>query len=131
MKKFRLVYLTLLLMLSAGLAAQAQQGTTPGGVQYSTADMSMFTKDAGNGTIALYYGYGSAITSAYVYELVGPKTSGNKADIADVLTKKVSSSVPFIGFEKRSGNCATAEAAIRQKSGTSVSVRCQGQYRGD
>jgi len=119
-------------VLGGGTASSSSSssGTTPGGIQYSSADMSEFTKNASNGTIALYYGYGSTISSAYVYELVGSGASGNKAAIADALAQRISSTAPFIGFEQRSGNCAVAESAIRRKAGTSVSVRCQGEYRG-
>ena len=102
--------------------------TTASGVQYSTADMSMFTKDARNGTIALYYGSGGVISTAYIYELMGPNTD-DKSGIANLLAKRVSASQPFIGFEQRAGNCATAETAIRQKAGNSVNTRCQGEYR--
>ncbi len=113
----------------ASSSGTATSGITPGGIQYSTADMSMFAKDASHGTIALYYGYGGSISSAYIYELLGPGTDGNKATIADALARKINSSQPFIGFEQRSGNCATAESAIRQKAGSSVSTHCEGEYR--
>ena len=109
----------------------ATAGTTPGGVQYSTADMSEFTENGSHGTLALYYGYGGTISSAYVYELVGPGTAGDKAALVDALAKKVHASTPFIGFEKRSGKCADAQAAIRQKAGSSVGAYCQGEYRGE
>ena len=109
----------------------ATSGTTAGGIQYSTADMSMFTKDASHGTIALYYCYGGTRRSTSTSELVGPNTDGNKAAMADALAEKVNSSTPFIGFEPRSGDYAAAEAAIRQKSGSSVSAHCQGEYRGE
>ena len=123
MKKLSFLFPTLLLLLSAG-AAQAQ-------VQYSTAPASIFA-NTGNGTIALYYGYGSKISSAYIYELVGPNTDGgSKSAMADALAKKVNSSMPFIGFEHRVGDCNFAKSDIERKSGSGVSTYCQGEYRGE
>ena len=122
MKKVYFLFPTLLLLLSAS-AAHAQ-------VQYSKAPASIFA-DSGHGTISLYYGYSGQISAAYVYELVGPQADGDRAVFAAALQKKNNSSMPFIGFEHRVGDCNFAKSDIERKSGSGVNTHCQGEYRGE
>ena len=98
------------------------------GIQVSSADMSAFTNNQSLGTMMLYYGSGSTISSAYLYELRGRELT-DKAALAAELAKRVSGSLPFIGFEMSLGKCADAQAFIQRKSGTSVSTHCQGEYK--
>lgn len=102
-----------------------------GGVSHSTADMSQFTRNAGQGAIMLYYGWDNKPASAYIYELRGSTLKDKKA-IADLLVKRTSQSGgTFIGFEHFPGNCRQAQGYIRRKAGDGIATTCSGEYKID
>jgi len=112
-----------------GMSKPSNSYTTDNGIQVSSADMSQFTNNSSLGAMILYYGSGSTISSAYIYDLRG-KSLTDKAGVAGVLSGKISGS-SFIGFEHRQGNCAAAEGYVKSKAGKTISTRCMGEYKVD
>jgi len=112
-----------------GMSKPSNSYTTDNGIQVSSADMSQFTNNSSLGAMILYYGSGTTISSAYIYDLRG-KSLTDKAGVAGILSGKISGS-SFIGFEHRLGNCAAAEGYVKGKAGKTISTRCMGEYKVD
>lgn len=104
--------------------------TTSSGIQVSTGvDMSEFTNNSRLGTMMLYYGADSKISSIYMYEIRG-KSMTNKGSVAGTLNAKISTSAPFIGYEWLPGyDCRMAKEFVYKKTNSTRGTNCQGEYK--